>query len=141
MPHTTGTASLVPARPSTIWRTIVVRSATRFMPLWASSRTNTRSVVLLSMVRPMISHIEYSRRLLPPWESPCVLRQLLDVQEVDATGRQLAVEEVVAQLDQPCRLELLGCLEHLGPGLAVERRVVGHPQERDVRVGVAVEVR
>ena len=70
MPHTTGTGGLLPAWPLIIRCTIVDRSRSTFMPLWASSRTRYRSTSPPLIVLAMTSHIEISRRLLPPWASP-----------------------------------------------------------------------
>ena len=81
MPHTIGIGGLDPGSPWMSRRTIVWRSAVRFMPRCASSRTMTRSVFPPWMVFRRMSQNENSRAFVPLWasrlvrDSFCVLRK------------------------------------------------------------------
>ena len=140
MPHTMGIGGFEPGSPWMSRWTIVLRSAARFMPRCASSSTMTRSVALAADRVPQDVPERELAGVRAALGEAARLRELLRVEEVDATRREVGVRERLVHLTERPRGQELRGVEHPCAGLAVERRVVGDPEERDPRVGVGVQV-
>ena len=89
---------------------------------------NQIEIRLLTVDRPGEDIPELELPLVgPALDQPASLRELLRVQEIESPWCQFRFEKGVIDFEQGLRQEQVRRIEHLVPGLAVQRRIVGDP--------------